>query len=223
MKKGGRIALTAGILLLAACIAVPHISTQHYVWAGITGAEGMKVQAALPADAVLCEISGNPMMTGMIFGFVLASLMFAFSVYLAKHEQQKRGNYRRLGLLTAIVFGMPVHELIHGAALPANAAVRIGFNKEQFIAFAVSDAPMNTAQLCAHFLMPTLLLGILPVCISLMLRKKHPAAQMFFLFFGIGSLIASPIDWVVLTAILRSIPSDAIVQISETVPYWYIR
>ncbi len=25
-------------------------------------------------------------------------------------------------------------------ALPANAAVRIGFNKEQFIAFAVSDA-----------------------------------------------------------------------------------
>ena len=153
MKKGGRIALTAGILLLAACIAVPHISTQHYIWAGITGADGMKVKAALPA----------------------------------------------------------------------NAAVRIGFNKEQLIAFAASDAPMNAAQLCAHFLMPTLLLGILPVCISLLLRKKHPAAQMFFLFFGIGSLIVSPVDWVVLTAILRSIPAGATVQISETVPYWYIR
>lgn len=130
MKKGGRIALTAGILLLAACIAVPHISTQHYIWAGITGADGMKVKAALPADA---------------------------------------------------------------------------------------------AQLCAHFLMPTLLLGILPVCISLLLRKKYPAAQMFFLFFGIGSLIVSPVDWVVLTAILRSIPAGATVQISEAVPYWYIR
>lgn len=223
MKKGGRIALTAGILLLAACIAVPHISTQHYIRAGITGADGMKVKAALPADAVQCALSGNPMMTGMIISFVLAPLMFAFSVYLAKHEQQKRGRYRRLGLLTAILLGMPVHELLHGAALPANAAVRIGFNKEQLIAFAASDAPMNAAQLCAHFLMPTLLLGILPVCISLLLRKKHPAAQMFFLFFGIGSLIVSPVDWVVLTAILRSIPAGATVQISEAVPYWYIR
>ncbi len=216
-----RVLTAAGILLLLACLFVPHIMSLELIWDGFGDAQAMCIPAELPAEAKALNLQGNPILYGNIAGVCLAVLMVTSLVILSKRGVRYKAQ-RIAGWLTGLAC-MPLHELLHAFASPAQAAVHIGIVPQMVTAYAVTGAPMIVPQVIAYFMVPCAVIGFLPLILCLILRKKHPAAAMFLYVFGMIGFIQTAPDWFSMIPILHAVPQDAVIQISEGIPYWYLQ
>lgn len=221
-KKQKRVfwAIAGVVLFLAACIVVPHICSIHIVWDGIGGADAIqKIAAKLPAKARQVQGNVNPMLWGTVLAFALLAGMFGYQHYHKKKASFKKKMYR-VGALSSLAC-MPLHELMHGFACPADSTVHIGVIPENFMAYAIPTTQMTVAQFVAYFMVPVVILGFLPMLGFTMTRKKKKELSTFLFSFAMTGLIQTAPDWFGMIPVLKEVPADACIQIARGIAYWF--
>lgn len=221
-RKTKRLLITGGVLLLLACLFVPHICSVNLTWDGFGRIRDMNLPAKLPRGAAAVKEKISPMLGGTVTGFVLAGITVAVILFLRKAGKAAHKNLRRIAVLSS--FGsMPLHELMHAWSCPAGSEVHIGIVPEEILAYAVTNVPMNVAQYIAYMTVPTVVIGILPLLAALYLRKLKKDAAMFLFIYGMFGLVQTAPDWFGLVPVLRDAPADAVIQISNGITYWFTR
>ena len=221
-RKTKRLLIGGGVLLLAACLFVPHICSVQLRWDGITRIQSMNIPAKLPKGAAAVKEKISPMLGGTVMGFALAGILIAVILMLKKAAKAAKRSLRLIAMLSSF-FSMPLHELMHAWACPAGSEVHLGIVPEKLIGYAVTNAPMNLAQFTAYMTVPAVVIGILPLIGALCLRKHHRNQAQFMFIYGMFGLVQTAPDWFGLIPVLRQAPADAIVQISNGITYWFTK
>ena len=78
---------------------------------------------------------------------------------------------------------MPVHEFMHGFAIPQNGMAFIGIIKENFSAYAFTNTCMTLPQCVCYYLVPAVVLGIFPLMVCIALRNRSTFWHIFLLAF----------------------------------------
>ena len=221
-KKTKKLLIAGGVLLLAACICVPHICSVQIRWDGITTLKNMNLPAKLPKGAAAVKEKISPLLGGTVMGFALAGILIGVILFLKKTARAIHRKLRILAVLSSF-FSMPLHELMHAWACPAGSEVHLGIVPEKLVGYAVTNAPMNLAQFTAYMAVPAVAIGILPLIGALCLRKHHRNQAQFMFIYGMFGLVQTAPDWFGLIPVLRQAPADAVVQISNGITYWFTR
>lgn len=203
-----------------------HLSSLTLVWDSIVPSEqDAWVTAALPAGAVQvreAESQAEVLRQSLALTVPLF-VLFIGSMVRMKKKAACPPDKLALVLGAAVSFLLqPVHEFLHGFALPPGSEVHIGIIKENFSAYASSSACMSLPQCALYYLLPCFILGIVPLLVFFAARKKGRAWCWFFYTFAFIGLVQTAPDWFAFWPVLRQVPAGAVIQMSGWHTYWYL-
>ena len=164
------------------------------------------------------KISGKTLSQGIIvFHFIIVTVLFFLFYFFFK---EKTGNILShlkvikpgtvliyIGLFLAItIVSVIIHELIHGYFFAKFnhsgwKTVRFGFNKELLAPYATCQEPVKIKHFRIIAAMPTIILGIIPLLISLYVNN-------FLLFFYAAFMIVSGIGDILVLWVVRKLNAN---------------
>ena len=224
MKKYRKV---IGGSIIAIAFLVYKALALNIIWTGINETEADAwIETVLPANAVMViEAKSQAELLRASYCLVIPLIIvFIGLIVLGKKKgwfiPSKKGFV--IGAVASFLL-QGFHELLHGMACPAGSDMYIGIIKENFSGYATTTSPINFFQCIVYYLLPALVLGIVPmVCFLLDKEKKSTVCWFFYGFAMIGLIQTSP-DWFGLYPILQQVPRDAFIQISGWHTYWFCK
>lgn len=197
-----------------------------FVWVGSISSEKKFPVANLPSNTVPFrepQTESEMLIKGLIF---MVFLLFVCIIFLLikKHKQGNVKFNRKLipvGIILGLVAILP-HELLHAIAYPKGATIEIGIIPRNLVAFAVSTIPMTKFQFIFMSILPSLILGLIPLIIFLIVPPKHRAIITILFIFGCMCLCGSYPDYLNIFNAIIQMPKGALTQLSGFHSYWYI-
>lgn len=182
-------------------------------------------KGVLPEDAV-CFEEGDTieevLKAAMWYHYPLIGLVL--TIIFLKWFVFKSLGLSLLGFVIGSILSLPflmVHELIHALLLPKNEPIYIYQALKKGVLFVLSTEAMSKGRFIVMSLMPSLVLGVLPLISWLFLEKGLVSSTVFFfslpmLFGGIGDLYN-------VSNTLKQVPKGAYVKLSGIHSYWFFK
>lgn len=173
------------LLAIVAFLLVRHVASLNIVWAGIAESEQEALVTAtnLPENAT--KIEGEPTQAELLkqAAFLDVPLILTLICGLFYYRRKSKSDLRKPALLGCLcsILCMPVHELLHAISVPRGATSHVGIIKGNFSAYAFTDACMTLPQCVCYYLVPALVLGIIPLIISFFFKKRSLFWQVFLI------------------------------------------
>jgi hypothetical protein len=111
------------------------------------------------------------------------------------------------------------HEILHAGFYPRNATIGVYYNLRNLMVFIYTTYPLSADRFIVMSLAPALLLGGIPLLVSLLIPG---GLGEIMLFVAILNLCACGGDFINVCNTLRQVPRNAFVQNSGFHSYWYM-
>ncbi len=174
----------------------------------------------LPAVDVGADARELPQATGKsVIMLIPIALLFACCVYMKKTYLGGVAFSKvdwMAGLGIALLF-FPVHELIHAASFPSGSKVILFYTMQGLGTTCVS--PMTRNRFIVVNLLPSLILGIVPLIIYMIVPSSYGFASTVLCVFSFVHLGGGYVDYWNIVHLLK-LPVDARIQISGSKIYW---
>lgn len=223
MKKYIPLIIIAIILI---SLGIYKIIVLDIKWDGINADETTAWQKTdLPSSAVQIEEvdSQADLLRQSMYLWVPVLIVFLTVMVVGK----KRGmwNPSKSGVIAGTLSSFalqPLHELLHALSIPGGNEVHIGIIRSSFSGYASSTAPMNIIECILYYIVPALILGIVPLILFIFRKDKNNFLSWFLYGFALCGIIQTAPDWFGLFPIISQVPRGAVIQASGYHTFWYI-
>lgn len=192
------------------------------VWKGIYRDEAQLSKGVLPDNAVPFVEPKTPMelsLKASVWILPVAALALLCVYVKSLLTGQWAVPLNIIGVLLAIAAALP-HELMHAVCFPKNAVVEMYAAPKQLMAFVFSTYPVSRRRFVGLSLLPSLVLGLLPLLIWLALPDGSWGSIVFT--FALISLSLGVGDFLNSFNALRQMPKGALTQLSGFHSYWFM-
>ena len=226
MRKGlGKYWPFAVVLILIVLLGIYKLIVIDVVWEGINPDETMAWKVTeLPENATQVRETESQSELLRQAMFLVVPLIVVAIVYLVVGKKKNLIQPDKKALIVGMAasfLSQPLHELIHGLAMPKGSTVYIGIIISNFSGYATSNAYMNMFQCVMYHLLPAFILGILPLICFVVNKEKKDFICWFCFGFALIGLVQTAPDWFGLYPIVRQVPFDAVIQFSGYHAYWF--
>ncbi|MDR5659252.1 DUF3267 domain-containing protein [Serpentinicella sp. ANB-PHB4] len=121
----------------------------------------------------------------------------------------------------ASYFAIGVHELLHAIVFPKDAEVELWYAPKNLAAFVHSTYPVSKRRFILLCLLPSLVLGFLPLAVWVFIPSYLSIAN-FIYSFAIFELLGCTGDFLNVYNTYTQMPKDAMTQASGFHSYWYV-
>lgn len=190
-----------------------------------TGPEQLSA-ADLPKNAVRYKEPETPTQLNLVASlFTLPAVIICLGALYLKFGRITFEDffdmYNLWALLGAILIIVP-HEMLHAICFPKNAVVELWYSLKNMMAFVHSVTPTPKGRFIFLSILPTLVFGIAPLIVWLIIPTTNMALSSFLFSFAALNLLLGVGDYLNIYNTLRQVPNGAMTVLSEFHSYWYL-
>lgn len=180
-------------------------------------------KSELPQNAVKFKepenaVKLNLMASVWCFPLLIIILIFEVTKNLLWDKNFSHSICNIYGVLICLLF-IIIHELLHAICFPKNAQVNLYFTI--WGAFVVSSYPITKIRFIILSLLPSIILGIIPLIVWVFIPKDNLLTQILFSF-GSLSLLMGCADMLNVFNAITQMPKGSVQQLSGFNSYWYM-
>lgn len=162
----------------------------------------------------------NQSSSTLLFQYILPiHLVFVLLLYV-KTTENFINMINSIAIITWL-FMVLVHELLHVIALPKRMSTKIWFSVKYGTGFVVFNGALNKYRFLFMSLLPNVILGILPLLVWLIFPFKNDFNSTFVFTFSYIGVMIGFIDYAKSINVIRKVPSNAVISMSEGILYWH--
>jgi hypothetical protein len=178
----------------------------------------------LPENAVMFKEPDDPLQLNVIASlFAIPGILLIVPFYMLHQVLYFSGDaillrFSFIGILLAFL-SMPLHEYLHAICFGKKAEVHMYIIPTQLMAFVYSTVPISKARFIFLSLLPSLVLGWIPLTIWT-LMPPHTWDATVFTFAALGIIFGCG-DYMNIYNAARQMPRGSLQQLSGFHSYWY--
>jgi len=180
-------------------------------------------KSALPQNAVRFKEPNNAVTLNLVASLWCVPLFIIILIFWSTKDAIWDMDFldtffNLYGVLVSLLFIVP-HELLHAVCFPKNAKVDLYFTN--FGAFVISSYPIKKIRFIMLSLLPSVILGIIPLIIWALIPNNNLLTEILFSF-GSLSLLMGCGDMINVFNSITQMPKGSVQQLSGFNSYWYI-